>query len=218
MTVTADTSQGDMDGPVFELSSEQEQLRAVVRDFVERECPKPVARALEAGEEFPAALGSRIAGAGLNGIGIPEQYGGQGGGLIEQSVVCEELSRSLGGLSWLWGINVWSGGRAVLHHGNDVQRRRYLPAIASGDVRFAFAMTEPAGGTDVLRAMRTRARRVDGGFVLSGTKIWSTTAHVADRIMVLARTSDGAKPSDGLTIFLVDGESGGLATHPTVAP
>lgn len=200
--------------PVLGLTEEQRSLRDVVRDFVERECPKPVARELEAAAEFPAALADRIAAAGLNGIGIPEEYGGQGGGLLEQTIVCEELSRSLAGLAWMWGITVWSGARAVLHHGTEAQRRTLLPQVATGELRFAFAMTEPDGGTDVLRAMKTRARRVEGGYVLRGTKIWSTTAHVADRIMVTARTGDGPKPSHGLSVFLVDRRSDGLTATP----
>jgi acyl-CoA dehydrogenase len=201
-------------GLSFELTEEQQQLQEMVRGFTERECPKDVARALEASKEFPEDLARRIAKAGLNGIGVPEQYGGQGGDLLDQTIVCEELSRTLGGLAWLWGITVWSGARAILHHGDAVQRDHYLPAVAAGDLRFAFAMTEPAGGTDVLRAMTTRAVPVEGGYVLRGTKIWSTTAHVADRIMVTARTSEEAKPSQGLTIFLVDRTSPGLTATP----
>jgi alkylation response protein AidB-like acyl-CoA dehydrogenase len=201
-------------GLSFEFTAEQQQLRQLVRDFVERECPKDVARALEASEDFPEDLARRIAAAGLNGIGIPEDCGGQGGGLIEQTIVCQELSRSLAGLAWLWGITVWSGARAVIGYGSTRQRESYLPAVASGKLRFAFAMTEPGGGTDVLRAMTSRARRVDGGYVLRGTKIWSTTAHVADRIMITARTSDEPKPSRGLTIFLVDRTSPGLTATP----
>lgn len=211
MTATID---GQTTETMFELTDEQRQLREMVREFVERECPKPVARALEAAAEFPYELAERIAAAGLNGIGVPEEYGGQGGGLLEQTIVCEELSRSLGGLAWLWGITVWSGARAVLHHGDQAQRDHYLPKVADGSLRFAFAMTEPSGGTDVLRAMKMRARPVAGGYRLRGTKIWSTTAHVADRIMVTARTSDHTKPSRGLSIFLVDGCSDGLTAKP----
>jgi acyl-CoA dehydrogenase len=201
-------------GLSFELTDEQQALREMVHDFAERECPKDVARALEAAKEFPEDLARRIAKAGLNGVGVPEEYGGQGGDLLDQTIVCEELSRTLGGLAWLWGITVWSGARAILHHGDAGQREHYLPAVASGDLRFAFAMTEPGGGTDVLRAMTTKASPAEGGYVLRGTKIWSTTAHVADRIMVTARTSEEAKPSRGLTIFLVDRTSPGLTATP----
>jgi hypothetical protein len=133
-------------GLSFDLTEEQEQLRQTVRDFADRECPKDVARRLEASEDFPEDLARRIAKAGLNGIGIPEEHGGQGGDLLDQAIVCEELSRTLGGLAWLWGITVWSGARAVLHHGSAAQKERCLPAVAAGGLRFAFAMTEPAGG------------------------------------------------------------------------
>ena len=201
-------------GMWFQESEEQQMLREMVHDFVERECPKLVARDLEANPEFPHQLAKAIAAAGLNGIGIPEEYGGQGGDVVDQTIVCEELSRTLGGLAWLWGINVWSAATAILHFGNQAQKDEYLPAIARGDLRFAFALTEPGGGTDVLRAMRTTAVKVDGGYIIRGNKIWSTTAHVADRIMVTARTSKSEKPSRGLSIFLVRRDSPGLTATP----
>ena len=198
----------------FGFTDEQRMLREMVVDFVERECPKPVARELEASGEYPAQLAAAIARAGLNGIGVPEEFGGQGGDIIDQCIVCEELSRSLGGLAWLWGITVWSGAKALLLHGSPQQREALLPKIADGSLTYAFALTEPGGGTDVLRAMRTRARKVDGGYLLRGNKIWSTLAHVADRILVLARTADEDKPSRGLTMFNVDGRSPGLEAVP----
>jgi acyl-CoA dehydrogenase len=201
-------------GLCFDLTDEQQMLRDMVRDFVERECPKNTARDLEAGGEYPRALAERIAAVGLNGVGVPEEYGGQGGDIISQVIVCEELSRSLAGLAWIWGITVWSGAKAIVKHGNERQRAELLPAIAEGKMTFAFAMTEPGGGTDALRAMRTRATRADGGWVLRGNKIWSTLAHVADRIMVLARTSSHEKPSRGITAFLVERDSPGLTATP----
>jgi acyl-CoA dehydrogenase len=201
-------------GLSFDLTDEQDMLREMVRDFVERECPKLVARDLEAAGEYPAELAAKIAAAGLNGIGVPEELGGQGGDILDQVIVCEELSRSLAGLAWLWGITVWSGAKAILAHGSEAQREALLPRVADGSLTFAFALTEPGGGTDVLRAMRTRARPADGGWVLNGTKIWSTLAHVADRILVLARTADGERPSRGLTMFLVDARSPGLTATP----
>ena len=212
--MTLSSSGADGPGLNFDLSPEQQMLRETVREFVERECPKRVARELEAAEEFPHALAAAIAAAGLNGIGIPEQYGGQGGTLTDQVIVCEELSRSLAGLAWLWGINVWSAGRTLQDHGTEEQKQRFLPQIAAGTVRFAFALTEPGGGTDVLRAMRTTATRVEGGYRINGTKIWSTTSDVADHLMVTVRTGTGTKPSHGLSVFLVPRESEGIAVTP----
>jgi alkylation response protein AidB-like acyl-CoA dehydrogenase len=207
-------SVGSEAGLGFDLTDEQRMLREMVHDFVEAECPKPVARELEASKQFPRELMGKMAAAGLYGIGIPERYAGQGGDLIDQVLVCEELSRSLGGLSVMWHLNCWSGGKALLRHGTERQREELLPALAEGGLLFAFALTEPGGGTDVLRAMRTRATRVDGGWRLNGTKIWSTLAHVADRILVLARTSDEDRPSRGLTMFMVRAGSPGLEATP----
>jgi acyl-CoA dehydrogenase len=187
----------------FDFSAEQRMLRKTVHDFVERKVPKAYARELEGREEYPAELARRIARAGLNGIGIPEELGGEGGDIVDQVIVMEELARSLAGLGWLWGLNVWSGGKAVVTHGSPEQQAELLPLLAAGKLQFAFAMTEPDGGTDVLRAMKTRARRTDGGWLLNGNKIWSTLSHVADRVIVLARTSDHDKPSRGLTMFMV---------------
>jgi acyl-CoA dehydrogenase len=150
-------------GLSFDLTDEQKMLKEMVRDFVEKECPKPVARELEESHEFPHDLRKRIAAAGLNGIGVPEEYGGQGGDIIDQVIVCEELSRSLAGLAWMWGVTVWSGAKAILHHGTDEQKETLLPKIAAGELLFAFGLTEPGGGTDVLRAMRTRAKRDEAG-------------------------------------------------------
>lgn len=198
----------------FDFTDEQEMLREMVHDFVERECPKLVARDLEMGEDYPAELAQRIADVGLHGVGIPEEYGGQGGDIIDQVIVCEELSRSLGGLSWMWGLTAFSGSKALIKHGSEAQKQALLPSCASGDTRFAIALTEPGGGTDVLRAMRTRAKRADGGWILTGTKIWSTLAHVSDRLLVLARTSEQAKPSHGLTMFIVDRRSEGVTATP----
>ena len=198
----------------FDFTDEQRMLREMVHEFVEKECPKMVARDLEASEEYPRALADRIAEVGLHGVGIPEEYGGQGGGMIEQVIVCEELSRSLGGLSWMWGLTAFSGAKAVLAHGSAAQKEKFLSECASGETRFAIALTEPGGGTDVLRAMHTRARPVDSGFVLNGTKIWSTLAHVSDRLLVLARTADEEKPSAGLTMLLVDRRAEGVTATP----
>jgi alkylation response protein AidB-like acyl-CoA dehydrogenase len=162
----------------------------------------------------PQAIADSIAAAGLNGIGIPEEFGGEGGDLVDLVIVCEELSRSLAGLTWMWGMPVWSGGKALILHGTQAQKETLLPKVASGELQFAFAMTEPGGGTDVLRAMRTRATRADGGWVINGAKVWSTLAHVADKVLVVARTSDGPRPSHGLTMFLVDAGAEGFSATP----
>ncbi|HEY3653802.1 MAG TPA: acyl-CoA dehydrogenase family protein [Steroidobacteraceae bacterium] len=208
------TETSSRQGLNFEFTEEQQMLREMVHKFTELECPKNLARDMEAAHEFPWVLQRKIADAGLYGIGVSEQYGGQGGDVIDQVIVCEELARTLAGLSVLWHLQAWSGIKAIATHGTQAQRDEFLPKIAAGKLLFAFAMTEPGGGTDVLRAMRTRARAVQDGYVLNGTKIWSTIAHVANYLLVLARSSDHDKPSRGLTVFLVDAKSKGIVARP----
>lgn len=199
------------EGLNFEFTEEQRDFRAFLRNFVDEKLPKERSRALEAQEEFPQDLWDLLAENELFGIGIDEAYGGQGGGIIEQIIVAEELSRSIGGLIWLWGVTAFAGVKAIGHYGNDEQKSRFLPGLAKGDIRFAISLTEPDGGTDVLGAMRTTATRVDGGWRINGTKIWSTMAHVADYLLLIARTDpDAEKPSRGITVFLCDAKASGV--------
>ncbi len=201
-------------GLSFDYSPEQRMLYDMIHAFVDKECGKPLARKLEAQDAFPRALFERIGAAGLYGIGIPEEYGGQGGGIEEQVIVCTEFARTLAGLSVLWHLTCWSGAKAILHHGTEDQRRHYLPRIARGELLFALAMTEPDGGTDVLRAMKTRAVPVDGGFRITGRKIWSTLAHEADKLLVLVRSETGDRPSQGLSVVIVDARAEGVTATP----
>lgn len=199
------------DGLNFEFTEEQREFRAFLRGFVDEKLPKEYSRALEAQEEFPQDLWDLLAENDLFGIGIDEAHGGQGGGIMEQIIVAEELSRSIGGLIWLWGVTAFAGVKAIGYYGTDEQKARFLPGLAAGKVRFAISLTEPDGGTDVLGAMRTTATRVDGGWRINGAKIWSTMAHVADYLLLIARTDPTAeKPSRGITVFLCDAKAKGV--------
>lgn len=201
--------------PLGYVESEHIELAEMVRSWVDRTCPKDRSRDLESQiHQYPHELWDDLRAIGLHGIAIPEEYGGQGGDISSQMVVARELARSLAGLTWVWGITSFSGAYSVLSHGTEEQKRDLLPKIASGDLKFSIAVTEPDGGTDVLGAMRTRAVPVDGGWRLQGRKMWSTAAQVADYLIVLARTSEAVdKKSAGLTLFLVPGDAEGLTTH-----
>jgi acyl-CoA dehydrogenase len=195
----------------FEVNPDQQQFRQSIRDFVRAKLPKDYCREIEAREEFPWDLWKLIGGQGLNGVGLPEEYGGQGGGIIEQMLVAEELARNVAGLVWIWGVTAFAGVKAIGHYGNDEQKKRFLPGVAAGETMFAISLTEPGGGTDVLGGMKTRAEKVDGGWKINGAKIWSTMAHVADYLFVVARTDPNpAKPSHGITVFIVDAKAAGV--------
>src|SRR5690606_30795277 len=105
---------------------------------------------------------------GFHGLGIPEEYGGIGGDIVMQVILARALSRTLGGLAWLWGITSFAGAKAITSYGSEEQKRRWLPDIAAGKLRSAISLTEPGGGTDVLGAMRTYATKVDGGWKING--------------------------------------------------
>ena len=196
----------------FSLTEEQELFRKFVHDWVEQECPKSLVRELETKEfEYPFELWDKMSKAGFHGIGIAEEYGGQGGDVITQMILARGLARSLAGLTWIWGISSFAGAKSVGLYGSEEQKQRFLPRLATGELRFAISFTEPSGGTDLLGAMKTRAVKVDAGWRITGQKIWSTAAHVSDYLLLLARSDDSVeKKTQGLTLFLVPRESPGV--------
>lgn len=194
----------------FALSDEHEAFRQFAREWVDKFYPKSRALELEAAEGFPYELWDDLTKAGFHGIGIDERYGGQGGDTLMQVILAQELTRNLGGLSGVWGTPSFAGGRSISEHGNEEQKQRFLPGLANGELRFSISVTEPAGGTDLLGAMRTRATKVDGGWRIKGQKIWSTGAHVADYLLVLALSDPDAKRTRAMTLFLVPTDSEGL--------
>jgi alkylation response protein AidB-like acyl-CoA dehydrogenase len=195
----------------FSLTEEQELFRKTVHDWVERECPKNKARDLEEQEfEYPFELWDKMSEAGFHAIGLPEEYEGQGGDVITQVILGRELARSLAGLTWIWGISSFCAKSVNLYAPDDL-KAELLPQLAAGDIRMAISVTEPGAGTDLLGGMKTVAKKVDGGYSITGAKIWSTAAHVSQYLLLLARTQhDESKPARGVTIFLVPNPSEGL--------
>lgn len=200
----------------LELPEEHRAFRDTVRRFVDAELPKDWARKLEEDEHnYPFALWDKFTEAGFHGLGIEEKYGGQGGDVLMQMILARELARSLGGLAWIWGITSFAGVKSIGLYGTPAQRDEFLPRIASGDLRAAIAFTEPGGGTDLLGGMRTVAEKVEGGWSVSGEKIWSSSAQVADYLLVLGRTTkDTEKSHQGLTLFWIPARSGGITITP----
>lgn len=196
----------------FQFSEEQRALQDTVRRFVEKEMPKKSVAAWDEKGEFPAPLLDKMADLGLMGASISEEYGGTGGGVMEEVIVLEELSRHSSSVGLAYGMDVCFGAVTIERHGSDAQRKEFMPKIVSGECHFALSMTEPDGGTDILGAMKTVARQDGDDYVINGAKVYTTGLNIATHVFVVARTGkDEAKPSHGLTVFLLPKDTPGIS-------
>ncbi|MFI6792079.1 acyl-CoA dehydrogenase family protein [Nonomuraea sp. NPDC050383] len=201
--------------PPHRLSAASQRLRDEVRSFLNDELeagafvPRCDAWMSVTDPDFSRRLGAR----GWIGMTLPSAYGGHDRSPLERFVVSEELLAAGAPVAAHW-IADRQIAPSILRHGSKAQRERYLPAIARGECYFAIGMSEPDAGSD-LASVRTRARQVDGGWEITGTKVWTTGAHFAHAIVVLART-DGS-PADrhaGLSQFIVDLPAPGVEIRP----
>jgi alkylation response protein AidB-like acyl-CoA dehydrogenase len=179
-----------------------------IREAVRKLCasfPGPYWRALDRDRAYPSAFVQALTEAGWLSILIPEDYGGAGLGISAACAVLEEIHRS-GCNGAACHAQMYTMG-TLLRHGSDAQKQKYLPKIASGELRLqAFGVTEPTSGTDTTR-IQTFARREGDKYVVNGSKIWISRAEHSDLMVLLCRTSprdDAAKPSDGMSVLLVD--------------
>lgn len=196
--------------------AEYAALRSEVRAFLTEELARgafvPTCDSWLAG--WDDGFTSRLAERGWVGMSIPRDHGGHGRTALERHVVVEELLAAGAPVAAHW-VADRQAAPSLLRYGNDRQRQRYLPAIASGTCFFAIGLSEPDAGSD-LASVRTRADRVDGGWRLNGTKVWTSGAHHAHVFFVLARNSpvgEGRKHA-GLSQFIVELDQPGVDIRP----
>jgi alkylation response protein AidB-like acyl-CoA dehydrogenase len=183
-----------------------------VREFVEREVRGRV-RDAEHQDEYPEQLIEKMKSLGIFGLMISEEYGGTGVSAPCFARVTAELARGWMSLAGAMGGHTVVA-TLIQQFGSSEQKARYLPRLATGEIRAAMALTEPGGGSD-LQAMRTVARRDERGYVLNGTKTWITNAQRAGVIAVLCKTDPHAQPShDGMSVLLVDKVEGVQISEP----
>ena len=185
----------------FDLTPEQREVRKNVRAFAEREVLPEVERH-ERERRYPIELVGRLAELGLMGPLIPETYGGSRSDVVSYGVICEELARIDWVLASIVSVSNSLAASAILAHGSEAQKARWLPAIASGNCLVSACLTEPGGGTD-LAAMETTATPVQGGYRLDGAKVFISHAAHAQLYFVVA-TIDRKREHRGVTAFLVD--------------
>ncbi|MFQ6103312.1 MAG: acyl-CoA dehydrogenase family protein [Candidatus Glassbacteria bacterium] len=192
----------------FQFSEELELLRETVRKFTDNEV-KPVARQIDEDEEVPARILEQCKEMGLFSILIPEEYGGSGMGETGYCIVTEEISRGSASVAIVLGAHQSIGAMAIIIGGSEEQKKRYLPAMATGEKVGCFALTEPEAGSDA-GSIKTTAIRNGDHYVISGSKIWITNATIADVVSLFAIT-DKSRGARGITAFVVEKGTPGFA-------
>jgi alkylation response protein AidB-like acyl-CoA dehydrogenase len=195
----------------FELTAEQQEVRALARDFAEREIA-PVIRRFDEAHEFPHEILGRLGRTGLLGALVDDEYGGAGLDYVSYALAVEELNRVDGSV----GITMWAHNSLGTNHialfGSAEQKRAYLPALARGEILAAWGLTEPGSGSDAA-AMKSRATRDGDHFVLRGSKAFITNAGVAGVAVVMAVT-DPARGSKGISAFILERGLPGFTAAP----
>lgn len=186
----------------FRLTDDQQDFRALLRSFVDKEII-PVAREWEQSGRYPTEIVKGMADMGLFGITVPEEYGGLDLDPMSFALVFEEIARGWMGIAGILGSHTLAC-RLIAMHGTDEQKQAYLPALATGERRTGIGLTEPDAGTD-LQGIRTSARLDGDHYVVNGTKMWITNARYADPLPVLVKTDPQASPAHkGMSVLLVD--------------
>ncbi len=193
----------------YRFSAEQVMLRDMARKLSEKEF-LPKAKEVDASQRFPLESLSMLAENGLLGIQIPETYGGAGAGLLSLVLAIEQIARCCASTSVILSTQALAS-EPLLLGGTEEQKKKYLVRLAEGKCLGACAITEPCAGSDV-GAMRTTAKKVKGGYLINGSKIFITNGGVAEIVTVLAYTDRGKGPRGGISMFIVEaGQKGFFA-------
>ncbi|MDD1776022.1 MAG: acyl-CoA/acyl-ACP dehydrogenase, partial [Candidatus Methanomethylicus sp.] len=190
----------------FDFSEVQEMLRKDSRRFLTEKCTKAYVRKMEEDEKgFTPDLWKEMAGLGWMGLVFPEKYGGLEMTFLELAMLLEEMGRAC--LPGPYFSTVFLGGMPILEAGTEEQKKEFLPKIASGEMIFTTALTEPSGVYDP-SGIEAKATAQGDHYVIDGTKLFVTDAHVANYMIVAARTAPDK--TKGISLFLVDAKSPGI--------
>jgi alkylation response protein AidB-like acyl-CoA dehydrogenase len=188
----------------FELAPEQKEIQALARDFVRTEV-EPHAAAWDREHHFPRDLFAKLAGLGLMGVCVPEEYGGAGADFLSYVLVLEELSRGDAGVGVTVAVHTSAVTLPLLRFGTEEQRARFVPPLARGEHLGAFALTEAEAGSDA-GALRTRAEPDGDGWSITGAKQWITNGRYAGTFLLFARTDQEMAGARGVSAFVLDAE------------
>ncbi|MGM0853815.1 MAG: acyl-CoA dehydrogenase [Bacillota bacterium] len=188
------------------FTEEQQMMRKMVRDFAEMEI-QPYIEKMEEGL-FPREILNKMGELGLMGITIPEKYGGSEMDFTSYIIAIHELSKVSATIGVILSVHTSVGTNPILYFGNEDQKQKYLPKLATGEYLGAFCLTEPSAGSDA-KSLKTKAERRDDHYVLNGSKAFITNGGEADTYIVFAAT-DPSKGSRGVSAFIVEKDTPGL--------
>lgn len=193
----------------FDLSEDLEMIRDSAREFADRSL-RPNAARWDAEEKFPAEAIQEAAENGFLGLTVPEEYGGAGLGNLHAAVLLEEINAADASVGVTISVHMSLACSMLAKYGTPELKAKYLPKLATGELIGAYCLTEPQAGSDAA-SIRTAAKRVDGGWQLTGTKSWITTGEPCGLMVVYAVTDPEAKPGAGITTFMVEKAFDGVA-------
>jgi isovaleryl-CoA dehydrogenase len=185
----------------FDLGAEIDQLRDTVRGFADDEIA-PLAAEIDRTDKFPRQLWPKMGALGLHGITVEEEHGGANMGYLAHVVAMEEVSRGSASVGLSYGAHSNLCVNQIRRNGSELQKRKYLPKLISGEHVGGLAMSEPGAGSDVV-SMRMRAEKKGDRYVLNGSKMWITNGPEADTLVLYAKTDANAGPR-GITAFLIE--------------
>jgi acyl-CoA dehydrogenase len=195
----------------FSFTPEQQMIRDTYARFCDKELTPEYVRWVDEHCDFlPQDMLDKFTALGTAGLTIPEEYGGQGLGTVELCIAMEEISKRCVAAAFCVGLAQGFGGGPIMKLGTAEQKDRWLPPIARGELKWALALTEPAGGTDVLGAIRTSAMRKGDRFIVNGSKQWISGAHKADYLTAIVITDPAAPRKKGLSALIIDAKAPGV--------
>jgi len=195
----------------FGFSKEQEMIRKEMAHFCKKELNKDYVAWMDENVDFPPPeLWQKFVDIGMFQYNIPKEYGGEGLGMVDGMISYEEICKASMSVALAVGTTIGFGTRFIAEMGTKAQKEKYLPMLGEGQLKMCMALTEPAGGTDILGAISTTAEEKDGRWVINGEKVFITGAHAADYMITICRTETDAKPSQSLSVLLVPSNAKGI--------
>ncbi|MCX5882507.1 MAG: acyl-CoA/acyl-ACP dehydrogenase [Deltaproteobacteria bacterium] len=195
----------------FGFTKEQEMIRKEMARFCKKELNKDYVAWMDENVDFPPPeLWQKFVDIGMFKYNIPKEYGGEGLSMVDGMIAYEEICKASMSVALAVGTTIGFGTRFIAEMGTAAQKEKYLPLIAEGKLKMCMALTEPAGGTDILGAISTFAEEKEGRWVINGEKVFITGAHASDFMITVCRTELNTKPSQSLSVFLIPSDARGI--------